>query len=64
MSRTYATLFDTEEVDELVGGAFKKLEGDFLKRRDHMSAASRQACEARLDLLRRTWQILLDKSPD
>jgi hypothetical protein len=61
-THTYTTLFDTETVDDKVGGAFKELESDFEKRKEYMSDPNRRACEARLDILRRTWQLLLDKA--
>lgn len=64
MTSTYTRLFDAELVDEKVGGAFMELESDFEKRKEFMTDASRKAREARLDLLRQTWQVLLDKSPD
>jgi len=59
-TRTHVQLFDSGMVDESVGGAFRTLETDYLKRKDFMSKESQSACEARLDLLRRTWQLLLD----
>lgn len=64
MSRTYThthtKLFDTEQVDELVGGAYKALASELEGRRPHIPAAMAAAADHRLEMLRHTWALLLD----
>lgn len=64
MSRTYTHthtgFFDREQVDELVGGAYKELASDLEQRRPHISEAIAAAADHRLEMLRHTWALLLD----
>jgi hypothetical protein len=62
-TRTRVRYFDAEQVDELVGNAYKALESDFEERRAHIDRRSQIAMEARLGLLRHTWLVLLDEVP-
>lgn len=59
---TYTTLFDTEMVDRLLGEAHKELETDYLRRKEYISEKDQRAIEARLQTLRATWILLLDRS--
>lgn len=59
---TYTTLFDTEMVDRLLGAAHKELETDYLRRQEYISEKDQRAIEARLQTLRATWILLLDRS--
>jgi hypothetical protein len=61
---TYTTLFDTETVDRLLGAVHRELESDYLRRQEHVSQRDRTAIEARLQTLRATWILLLDRSTD
>jgi len=63
-TRTFTTYFAPELVDQHVGQAFKALESDYLRRKEYIDQDVRLAIEARLDLLRRTWQLMLDRVPD
>jgi hypothetical protein len=61
-TRTHTTLFDTERVDELIGAAHRELEADYLKRQKYISQQDQRAIEVRLQTLRATWILLLDRS--
>jgi hypothetical protein len=61
---TYTTLFDTETVDRLLGTAHRELESDYLRRQEYVSQKDRIAIEARLQTLRATWILLLDRSTE
>ena len=60
--RTHTHFFDTEQVDELVGGAYKALAEDLEGRRPHISEELAAAADHRLELLRHTWALLLDEA--
>jgi hypothetical protein len=59
---TFATLFDAKMVDRLLGEAHRELESDYLKRKEYISERDQRAIEARLQTLRATWMLLLDRS--
>ncbi len=61
-THTYTTLFDTEKVDELCGALHRELEVDYLKRKEYISKKDQRAIEARLQTIRATWILLLDRS--
>lgn len=61
---TYTTLFDTETVDRLLGEAHRELESDYLRRQEFISQKDRTAIEVRLQTLRATWILLLDRSSE
>lgn len=62
-TRTYATYFDAKRVDELLGAAHSELESDYLRRKDAIDPNTQRAIEARLQTLRATWILLLDRVP-
>lgn len=62
VTRTHTTYFNRDQVDELVGAAYRELATDFELRREAMDRRSQIACEARLGLLRNTWLVLLDEA--
>jgi hypothetical protein len=63
MTRTHTNYFDRDQVNELVGAAFKALEEDWESRRQFIDRATQVAGDARLGLLRHTWLVLLDPVP-
>jgi hypothetical protein len=63
-TRTHTTYFDTKLVDEVMREAYAKLESSYLERKEHITPRARVAIEARLDLLRSTWTVLLDRNPE
>jgi hypothetical protein len=62
-THTKVRYFDPEMVDELVGTAHKKLAEDFELRRAALDRRTEIAMNARLELLRHTWLLLLDEVP-
>jgi hypothetical protein len=60
MTHTHTKFFDSDEVDRLVGGAYKALTVDFEMRRPFIDKHIAQAADHRLELLRHTWALLLD----
>lgn len=60
---TKVRYFDPEQVDELVGAAHKALAKDFELRRQYLDRRTEIAAEARLELLRWIWLLLLDEVP-
>jgi hypothetical protein len=63
MTSTYVTYFNTEDVDRLVGAAYRELESDFEARRKYLDATTVRAIEGRLAFLRFCWMLLLDRVP-
>lgn len=63
VTRTFVRYFDTEQVDELVGGAYKALAQDLELRRPHIDKRLAHAADHRLELLRHAWALLLDEAP-
>jgi hypothetical protein len=61
---TFTTLFDKDRVDELLGAAHRELESDYLKRKEYISKSAQRAIEVRLQTLRATWILLLDRAPE
>jgi hypothetical protein len=59
-THTHTTFFNVKQVDELVGGAYKALAEDWERRRMHISKECQMAGDARLELLRHTWTLLLE----
>lgn len=62
-TRTFATYFDVEQVNATVGAAYKALASDYERRKEFIDSTTRIAIEARLELLRHTWTLMLDRSP-
>ncbi len=59
-THTHTRFFDAEQVDELVGGAYRVLAADLEERREHIPESIAAAADHRLELLRHTWALLLD----
>ena len=62
-TRTFASCFDRDQVDELVGGAYKALAADLEERRPYIDRDAASAADHRLELLRHSWALLLDAVP-
>lgn len=62
-TRTRVFYFGQEDVDRLVGGAYKELAEEFELRKPHMPAEAARAGEARLELLRNVWLLMLEPVP-
>lgn len=64
-TRTHTTYFDTEKVDEIIGGAYKAFESEWEGRKEFVTDPRlRSAIEARLGLLRHTWAVMLERVPE
>lgn len=50
-------------VDEFVGAAHRELEFDYLRRKDALDPNVQRGIEARLQTLRASWTLLLDRVP-
>ncbi len=59
-TRTHTTFFDREQVDEFVGLAYRALASDLESRRRHIDPQMAARADARLELLRVAWLLLLD----
>ena len=59
-TRTHTRYFDAEQVDELVGGAYKALAEDWERRRPYIDRETQTHGDARLELLRHVWTLLLE----
>lgn len=57
---THAHLFDHEQVDATVGKAYRELESEYLRRKEHIPQVIQRSIEARLELLRHTWLLMLE----
>lgn len=64
VTRTFTTYFNTKTVDRLLGEAHRELESDYLERKEFISPQHQLAIEARLQTLRATWMLLLEKVPE
>ena len=62
-TRTHTHYFDTEQVDQSVGRAYKELAEDLEGRKPHMDEQTLQAAENRLEALRVAWALLLEPVP-
>jgi hypothetical protein len=62
-TRTHTNYFDRDQVDELVGGAYKALPEEYYQRREYIDREHQVAADARLELLRVAWLVLRDPVP-
>lgn len=61
-TRTHTRFFDVDQVDELVGGAYTALAQDWESRRPHIDKRTQVGGDARLEMLRHIWTLLLDEA--
>jgi len=62
-TRTHTNYWDHEEVDEKIGGAFRHFESDYLDRQAYIPKEVQVAMEARLNVLRSAWALMLEPVP-
>jgi hypothetical protein len=62
-THTYTTYFDTDQVHELVGGAYNALASDWERRRQYVDKDIQRAVDARLEALRNVWLLMLERAP-
>lgn len=55
-------MFDPEQVDATVGSAYRTLEVEYLKRKDAIPQEQQRSIEARLEILRHVWLLMLEDS--
>jgi hypothetical protein len=62
-THTYSRLFNPALVDDVVGNAYRALATDLEHRRPNISKEIARAMDARLEILRNAWLLLLESTP-